>query len=87
MKGGREVGNQTDMHTCTDACKHSVQGRRPYEGWLGHTYRVTWGCIFFIQLSKGVVTDTGSQVDMHTCTDACTQSNQGWDQQTGDWDM
>ena len=32
-------------------------------------------------------TDVGSQVDMHTCTEACTYSKQGVGSVKGDWDM
>ena len=29
--------------------------------------------------------DVGSQVDMHSCTDACTHSNQGVGLEVGNW--
>ena len=76
------------MHTHTDACTHSNHGVWPQEGGCNiHTQpdrnRSTH---VWTQLCKGDGAVIGSQMDMHTCTDACTHSNKLWDQMKDDWD-
>ena len=53
------------------------------EGWVWHTcgwYKDTY---VYMQLCKGDGTEIGNQVNMHTCTDACTHSNQGVEPKEG----
>ena len=68
--------SQVDMHTYTDAYKHSNQSVRPEHGWLRHINGTTQEHTF-MQLWKGSAADVGIQVHMHTSSDACTHSNQG----------
>ena len=44
---------------------------------MGDTHRVTLGHPYFHVTMHRVSGDIGSQVDINTCTDPCTLSNQG----------
>ena len=72
------MGSKVDMHTCTDTCTHSTQSVGPEKEtpclcmW-GHTGSPMLTCNY----AKMMEQMWGSQVAMHTCTDACTHSNQG----------
>ena len=75
------------MHTCIDACMYSNQGVEPDEGdWDVHKEPHS-GSQVCTQLCKGVRADVGSQVDIHTCTDACSYSTQSGGLGEGNWDM
>ena len=76
-RGGEDMGSQVDIYSHTDACIHSNQGVWPEVGWLGQTHNATQRHPCFHQLCIGGRADMDSQVDINSCTDACTHSNQG----------
>ena len=65
------------MHTHTDTCTHSAQSVGPEKRYIayacGATCRVTH---VYMNYAKGMQQMWGSQVDMLTCSDACTHSDQ-----------
>ena len=74
---GTHVYAKGDLHTQTDICTNSNQGVGPDEGCLDVHMGTQRGAHVCVQLCKGVGVDDGSKVDMLTCTNACTHSNQG----------
>ena len=81
FKGGEtDMVSQVDMYTCTDACTHFNQGvaLQARMDWDTHTHTTTqghWG--FHVNYPEGVDLTCGSWVDINTCPDACTHSEQG----------
>ena len=70
---------QLNMHMHTDPSSHSNQGVGPDEELLGHAHRAKQGCTCFCTtytICKGFVGGVGSQMDLYSCTDAYTHSNQ-----------
>ena len=74
---GAYMGSQVDINSCTDAWKYSKQGVGTEMRWLGHKHTATHGHPCFHQTMHRGGEDMGSQMDINSCTDACTHSNQG----------
>ena len=78
------MGSPVDINSCTDACTHSNQGMCPEVGWLWQPHNAPQGHPCFHQTMHGGGGNKGSQVDINSCTDAFTHSNQGvWPQPIG----
>ena len=75
--GGPDISSQVDINSCTDACTHSKQGLGPEIRWLRHKHTAIQGCQSFHQTMQRGGPDISSQVDINSCTDACTHSEQG----------
>ena len=69
--------SQMDMYSCLDACTHFNQGEGPQAGLLGDTCCAHMGTHVSMKVSTGGLANMGSQVDIITCSDACTHSKQG----------
>ena len=82
--GGADMGSHVDMYTCTDACVHSNQGMCPEVGWLWQPHNAAQRHPCFHQTMHRGGADMGSKVEINSCTDAFTHSNQGvWPQPIG----
>ena len=82
---GAEVKSQVDMHACPDVCSYSTSDVGQEDGLLGHTQGAGQMCTFLHTTMQRGGADVGSQVNMHTCTNACTHCKV-WGQMWGDWD-
>ena len=74
--GGPDMGCKVDINSCTDACTHSKQGVATEMRWLGHKHTPYRGTQVFIKLCIWGGPDVDSQVDIKSCTHACTHSKQ-----------
>ena len=69
--------NQVDMPTCTDTWTHSNQDAGPEKGSMAHIKGAIEGYTCPYITMNGAGADMMSEVDMHTCPDACTHYFQG----------
>ena len=71
------MGSQVDKNSCTDACTHSKKGVGPQAGDWDTCTVTNRGTQVSIKLCIGAEPNMGSQMDINSCTNACTHSKQG----------
>ena len=71
-EGVDDMVSKVDMHTHTDTCTHSTQSVGPEKRYLAYACGATQGHPIYKYYAKGMQQMWGSQVDMLTCSDACT---------------